>query len=90
MSANCCNWRQFYADSFQPASINSKCFARGSFVLIKMKIAIITIIKPGSDTVIHMSQIKLNGLSSCEVWRLNQFRKARSAQPFFPTLLSWE
>ena len=48
---------------------------RGLFVLIKMKVAIISI-RPGSDTVLHMSRIKFNELSSCEVRCLNQFRTA--------------
>ena len=31
-------------------------------------------VRPGSDAVLHMSQIEFIELSSCEAWRLNQFR----------------
>ena len=33
-------------------------------------------LRPGSDAVLHMSQIEFNELSSCEVRRLNQFETA--------------
>ena len=33
-------------------------------------------LRPGSDTVLHMSRIEFNELSSCEVRRLNQFETA--------------
>ena len=52
-----------------------------------------TALRPSSDAVFNMSRIEFNELSSCEVWRLNQFRTAdviRIGSAIFPAWLSRE
>ena len=46
-------------------------------------------VRPGSDAVLHMSRIKFNELSSCEVRRLNQFETADIIRIGLAVLHAW-
>ena len=46
-------------------------------------------VRPSSDAVLHMSRIEFNELSSCEVWRLNQFETADIIQIGSAVLHAW-
>ena len=47
------------------------------------------ILRPGSDAVLHTSRIEFNELSSCEVWRLNQFETADIIRIGLAVLHAW-
>ena len=59
------------------------CFTSLQDFILRLKL------RPGSDAVLHMSRIKFNELSSCEVRRLNQFEMADIIRIGLAILHAW-